>query len=139
MTKLKVNLKGSCLCGQVTYHITGECDKFYFCHCQRCRKATGSAHASNLLFEYATAEWTSGEHLLKQYKVPEAERFANVFCEHCGSRMPRINREHSFVVLPAGSLDSEPPLKPVARIFQNSRPEWSKASDELICYEEYPK
>jgi len=139
MTSEYLDLKGSCLCGAVSYQIKGNGEKFYFCHCERCRKATGSAHASNLLFKFDSAEWLSGEELLKFFKVPEAGRFANIFCSNCGSRMPRINREQNFVVVPAGSLDSEPTLKPVARIFENSRAEWSKGSEGLHSFEEYPE
>ena len=29
---------GSCLCGQVRFEIEGDFDRFFFCHCQRCRK-----------------------------------------------------------------------------------------------------
>ncbi len=35
--------KGSCLCGAVTYEFDGELGPIDFCHCRRCRKATGSA------------------------------------------------------------------------------------------------
>lgn len=39
---------GSCLCGEVTFEIEGDFEDFYLCHCERCRKDTGSAHAANL-------------------------------------------------------------------------------------------
>ena len=39
---------GSCLCGDVRFIIEGEFKSFYLCHCNYCRKDTGSAHAANL-------------------------------------------------------------------------------------------
>ncbi len=42
------SLTGSCLCGEVRYTATGEESRFYHCHCKRCRKASGTGHASNL-------------------------------------------------------------------------------------------
>ncbi|RPH66319.1 MAG: aldehyde-activating protein, partial [Hyphomicrobiales bacterium] len=39
---------GSCLCGDVRFEIAGDFEKFYLCHCSRCRKDTGSAHGANL-------------------------------------------------------------------------------------------
>jgi len=39
---------GSCLCGEVRFEIEGEFERFYLCHCEFCRKDTGSAHAANL-------------------------------------------------------------------------------------------
>src|SRR6202034_265236 len=41
-------VKGSCLCGAVKYEVTGEPKRFYHCHCSRCRKVTGTGHASNM-------------------------------------------------------------------------------------------
>ena len=39
---------GSCLCGEVQYQVVGNLGIFQYCHCSRCQKFTGSAHAANL-------------------------------------------------------------------------------------------
>jgi hypothetical protein len=131
-------LKGSCLCGAVKYVVTGEAKRFYHCHCSRCRKATGTGHASNLFVQPGTLEWLGGEELVRTYKVPEAQRFANAFCTTCGSRLPREAKAMGFVVIPAGSLDVEPPIGPQARIFTGSRAQWSCPDGEMTAYEDYP-
>ena len=41
----QITVKGGCLCGSVQYEVTGETKRFYHCHCERCRKATGTGHA----------------------------------------------------------------------------------------------
>ncbi len=133
------SLSGSCLCGSVQYEISGEAQRFYHCHCERCRKTTGSGHASNLLVTPETClTWVAGESLLKRYKVPEAERFYNCFCSQCGSPMPRVVPQLSAVIIPAGTLDGEPPIKPGARIFWDSRSQWSCSDNELPVHAEYP-
>ncbi len=132
-------LTGSCLCGAVQYEINGEAERFYHCHCQRCRKLTGSANASNLLVTpLESLTWTKGETLLKRYKVPEAERFYNCFCSECGSPMPRVVPELGGVLIAAGSLNEEPPILPSARIFWESRAEWTCPDENLPVYAEYP-
>ena len=134
----KYTVKGSCLCGSVQYEVSGEAQRFYHCHCKRCRKATGTGHASNLLITPKTAiSWTQGEDYLMRYKVPEAERFFNCFCKQCGSPMPRVVPELDGVLIAAGSLDSDPPFPPQAHIFWDSRAKWS-CSDDLPVYSEYP-
>lgn len=134
-----VSLTGSCLCGSVQYAIKGELQRFYHCHCQRCRKTTGTGHASNLLVTpLGSLTWRSGEALLRRYKVPEAERFYNCFCSRCGSPLPRVLPELDGVLIPAGTLDAEPPLQPLARIFWDSRAPWSCAGDGIPVYPEYP-
>ncbi|MBI5115840.1 GFA family protein [Candidatus Poribacteria bacterium] len=136
MTSL--TLRGSCLCGSVQYEISGEPAKFYHCHCQRCRKATGTGHASNLLVKPGAIKWLKGEELIKAYKVPEAKRFTSRFCSKCGSQVPRYVKETDFIVIPAGSLDSAPTIQPQARIFWDSRADWSCSGDDLPTYSEYP-
>jgi hypothetical protein len=129
--------RGSCLCGAVQYEISGEPARFYHCHCKRCRKASGTAHASNLLIRPGAIHWLKGEELIKSYKVPEAKRFTNCFCANCGGRLPRYVQETDFIVIPAGSLDSEAAIRPQARIFWDSRADWS-CRDDLPVYSEYP-
>ena len=129
---------GSCLCGSVAFEITGKVLGFFHCHCERCRKASGTGHASNILLKPDTVQWTAGESLLSYYKVPEAKRFATHFCSNCGSLMPRIASDMSIAVIPAGSLDHEPGIEPQARIFGGSRTEWSCDGSEIPIFDEYP-
>ena len=134
----QVSVKGSCLCGGVKYEVSGDVERFYHCHCQRCRKTTGTGNASNLLMTPQTAiTWLQGEELLARYKVPEAERFYNCFCKNCGAPMPRVVPELDGVLIGAGSLDSPAPIAPQGRIFWDSRVEWS-CEDDLPVYAEYP-
>ena len=134
----QTTLRGSCLCGAVRYEATGEPQRFVHCHCSRCRKATGTGHASNLFLQPGTLRWTSGAEQVRAFKLPQAKRFTNVFCAACGSRLPRHAKEGEFVVIPAGSLDDEPPIKPQARIFEGSRAAWSCSGDALPAYADYP-
>jgi hypothetical protein len=83
-------------------------------------------------------DWTAGDDLLKYYKVPDAKRFATVFCSVCGSLMPRVAPDMSIAVVPAGTLDNDPGIRPEGRIFQDSRAPWSCDSGDLACHETYP-
>lgn len=129
-------LRGSCLCGAVKYEASGVPQRFYHCHCSRCRKATGTGHASNLFLQPGTLNWLSGEGQVHAFKVPSAKRFTNVFCATCGSRLPR-QAGADAVVIPAGSLDDEAPIAPQARIFAGSKASWSCGGDGLPEFDEY--
>lgn len=134
----QITLNGGCLCGAVRYVCSGEPARFYHCHCRRCRKASGTGHATNFMLKPGEVDWLQGEDRLGRYKVPDAERFATCFCQTCGSPLPRVVPELGLVVIPAGSLDSEPPLRPQARIFWDSRADWSCAAGDLPVFAEYP-
>lgn len=133
----EVTVEGSCLCGSVKYRATGEAKRFSHCHCQRCRKATGTGHATNLFISPQTSiTWLQGEALLVKYKVPEAEIFYNCFCQKCGGPMPRVFSHVDVVAIPAGSLDTPLPISPQHRIFVDSGADWA-CSDDLPGYAEY--
>jgi len=129
-------LSGSCLCGDINYTATGEERAFFHCHCSRCRKASGTGHASNL-FVQGTLAWDRGKDLVRNYQLPEAERFTNTFCSKCGGRVPRFIESMGMVFIPAGSLDDEPGMGPQARIFKGSRAAWSCEASALPEFDEY--
>jgi hypothetical protein len=133
----QTGLNGSCLCGAVKYKVTGEPKRFFHCHCSRCRKATGTGHASNLFVQPGVLAWLQGEEQIRAFKVPEAQRFTNSFCITCGSRLPRQAKGTDIVLIPSGSLDGDAPIKPQARIFSGSRASWSCSGDGLPVYDEY--
>jgi len=131
-------LGGSCLCGAVTYRVKAPFLQFAHCHCGRCRKATGTGHATNLYAEPANFEWLTGKELTVRYDLPSARSFATTFCRSCGSPLPHHTRSGRSVVIPAGSLDDMPELMPQARIFWNSRVEWTCTSADVPRFAELP-
>jgi hypothetical protein len=124
-------LRGSCLCGGVAYAIRGEIQRIHNCHCQRCRRARGAAHATNLFVAADALRFTRGEELLESYKIPEAQRFTQVFCRVCGSKLPRVDRERGYAVVPMGSLDDDPGRGPERHIFVGSKAPWFEIADDL--------
>jgi len=130
-------LRGACLCGAVTYEVETPFLRFAHCHCSRCRRATGSSHASNLYLAPRQFRWTSGQQLIKRYDLPSAQSFSTTFCTACGAPLPHHTRSGLEMVVPAGSLDVDPGLAPQAHIFFTSRPEWSCLDRELPAFPEY--
>ena len=118
------NVTGSCLCGSVTFELIGEVDGFYLCHCLRCRRSTGSAHASNIFTKPENIKWLSGEDLIKRYELPEVDRFMKQFCSKCGSGVPYVNRLRTKLVIPAGSLTEQFEAPPGQNIFWESKAKW---------------
>ncbi|MBD1835671.1 GFA family protein [Cyanobacteria bacterium FACHB-472] len=43
------------------------------------------------------------------------------FCSHCGCPIPLLTRNGKIMVIPAGSLDTAPPITPMDHIFWASR------------------
>jgi hypothetical protein len=130
--------EGSCLCGAVAYEVEGQPMLMQSCHCQRCRRARGAAHGTNIFYKADQFRWMRGEALLDEYKLPEARFYTTSFCRQCGGAMPRISKERGIVVIPAGSLDTDPPTRPQWHVFTSYKAPWFEITDSLPQFPEMP-
>lgn len=134
---MSANYSGSCLCGAVRFEVTGEFERFYLCHCEYCRKDTGSAHAANLFSSSATLEWISGQDKTTVFNLPST-RHSRCFCSICGSALPWAHKQGRLLVVPAGSLNGEVRLKPDAHLFVSSRAGWDDGFGTVPMMERFP-
>ncbi len=74
---------GSCLCGTVKFTITDKIKNIVYCHCSLCRKAQGSAFATNGNVEIENFNFLSGQNNLTTYQYSENQ--TKLFCKTCGS------------------------------------------------------
>jgi hypothetical protein len=126
---------GSCLCGQVRFEIEAQFERFFLCHCEHCRKDTGSAHAANLFASGGDLKWLSGADRITQFQLPQT-RHARCFCSVCGSALPQW--QGTLLVVPAGSLDSEVHIRPDAHIFASSKAGWDEGLERLPSFDKLP-
>jgi hypothetical protein len=129
---------GSCLCAAVAYEATGEPMIMQNCHCQRCRRLRGTAYASNIFYKIPQFRWTRGADLVAEYKLPEARFYTSAFCRQCAGFVPKVAVERGLVVIPAGSLDTDPPLRPQRHVFTNYKASWFDITDTLPQFAEAP-
>ena len=121
---------GSCLCGAVAYEVRGEFGPAAFCHCRRCRKASGSAFASNISVNVRDFAFVRGDEHLKTCSTSECVH--RYFCGTCGS--PLLSRRDSMpaiVRLRIGTLDTPLHKGPEMHIFVGSKAEWLEITDAL--------
>ncbi|NOH31482.1 GFA family protein [Vibrio mediterranei] len=120
MTK---TIAGGCLCGSVRFEVQDSFENFYFCHCEQCRRVTGSSHASNAITHKNNIVWTKGEKLTVRFDHPSGA-FTKVFCSRCGSGLPHDSQNGKDLVVPVGCLDTALSLSPNAQIFCSEKTEW---------------
>lgn len=131
-------LTGSCLCGSVQYQFVEPIKVFQYCHCSRCQKVTGSAHAANLIIDPKQFQWLRGKDCVRRFELPEAKHFATSFCAQCGAALPWKTQSGRAVIVPAGSLDSDPKIKPMHNIYIANMAPWYTPVDSLIKYNALP-
>lgn len=126
--------RGSCLCGKVRYVIDGELGPIVYCHCSMCRKAQGSAYATNAPVDASTFHVASGADALTDYATPDGKH--RVFCRHCGSPLiSRLDSDPDTVRIRIGTLDTPIAARPVAHIYATSKAEWDTILDDLPQYQ----
>ncbi len=129
---------GGCQCGDVAFDYVGTPKLMMNCHCSRCRKVKGAAHATNAFVPIEQFQWIKGQDRIKNYDHAEAARFGNAFCLQCGSPVPRESGGTGAMNIPVGSLDDAPGVEARGHIFMGSKAPWFEVSDELPQWDEMP-
>lgn len=126
--------QGSCLCGKVKFTLSAEINDIVYCHCSQCRKAQGSAFATNANIKLESFNFMSGEDNLTTYKYSEEQ--IKYFCKTCGS--PIMSKNSSLpenIRIRLGTIESDITERPEAHIFVSSKANWDEITDELPQYE----
>ncbi len=133
---MEESVTGSCLCGGVRYEVRLPFALFGHCHCSRCRKKTGTGHATAAIVAPAAFSWAKGEELVVRYDLPTARSFATAFCRVCGSPLPHATRSGREVIVPAGSMDEDPGVTTDHHGYWGSRAVWLDCGSHLPRFDE---
>lgn len=124
-------ITGSCLCGGVTYEISGKVGEIVHCHCQTCRKAHGAAFSS--VAAVADADFKlSGAQALRRYESsPGKWRY---FCSNCGSQIYAKREGTPHLILRLGTLDTDPCTVEKSHIWVSQKASWYSINQPLPEY-----
>lgn len=127
-----MSLGGACLCGEVTYEITGQPRDIINCHCSRCRRHTGHFMAATGT-DADSLEISEGESL-RWYATADVEYG---FCGTCGSTLFwRTSRRPGYVAIAAGTLTPPTGLKTIAAIYTDYSSDYHSFDPEVPTYRE---
>lgn len=128
--------KGSCLCGSVEITVTGEISDIIHCHCSLCRKASGSAYATNGFVNVLGFEINNGQELVSSFESrPGKFRY---FCSKCASPIYSSNeQDKTRIRIRLGILDSDILEKPMSHNFVTSKANWEDLDAVLPRYEQH--
>ena len=130
-------ISGGCLCGGVKYSIKNSFEFLLFCHCDQCRRITGSAHASNLFSTTDSLTWDQGQSFVEVFRHPKGD-FTKAFCRQCGSGLPYTTQSGHAVIVPAGSLNGDPNVGKKAEVFLSERTAWTPSVTKTDTFEHFP-
>jgi hypothetical protein len=120
----------------VALEVEGGITSIIHCHCSKCRKASGTAYATNGFVQRSGFRLTRGEELIRRFESTPG-RYRH-FCGQCGSPLYSENSaDPSRVRLRLGILDSEITERPMSHNFVTSKACWEDLDAQLPRYEAY--
>ena len=127
-------ISGSCLCGQVTYEISGSVGDIVHCHCKTCRKAHGAAFSS--VAAVPDSKFTlSGQEKLSSYESSQGKR--RYFCSNCGTQIYAKRTDAGHIILRLGSLDDDPDSGEKNHIWVLQKASWYSIDSSLPQCQEF--
>ncbi|WP_081849895.1 GFA family protein [Marinobacterium lacunae] len=115
-------MKGSCLCGAVTYELDQIDMPIGHCHCNTCRKAHAAAFNTTAGVLREHFRWLTGEDTLSVFESSPGK--LRHFCSVCGSHLmaERVGKPH--VVVRVATLDDDPGMSPQYHIWTSHNQPW---------------
>ena len=79
--------EGGCLCGGISYCVSGEPNHVILCHCRFCQRATGGAYMVETLFDKDAFTLSKGEPAVYRHVSEGSGKEVLVhFCPNCGTK-----------------------------------------------------
>lgn len=121
---------GSCLCGGVQFRIEAELEPIQVCHCSQCRKAQGTAFATNTPVSSTDFHLVTGAELITAFESSLGKQRA--FCSRCGSPIYSCRDTLPGVLRIRVGLINEPlSVRPQTHYHAGSKANWWSIDDGL--------
>ena len=131
-------LRGSCLCGAVTFETAATPRRLVNCYCSVCRRRSGGGLTSALFAPTDAFRWLSGKKRVRHYALPAPRTYAADFCAACGSALPLVVTGSPVAILPAGAIDSALAPLPAVHLYVGSKAAWCEINDAGEQFAELP-
>lgn len=115
---------GRCLCGRISYTVTGEPLATAVCHCKNCQRQSGGAFSVNVIIEDIRLE-IIGELTTFEDLGDSGNKVYRRFCGACGSPiLSALGGMPGLVALKAGTLDDVSGIQPSLQVWCDSKQDW---------------
>ncbi|KAL6246735.1 hypothetical protein RBB50_006042 [Rhinocladiella similis] len=97
---LAVDARGACLCGGVTFELSGPPEAVLKCYCDHCQKNAGGPFQIVARYDKNLVSVKTGQDLLTQYRLTDTQSGSpkyKVFCRTCGCTLWTVPTKHGDV------------------------------------------
>lgn len=119
---------GRCYCGAVSFEVDGQSDWVGHCHCESCRRASGSVMTTFAGFRIEQVTFTGAD----PNRFSTDDGVTRSFCGRCGSPVSFQHRkEPGEIHLHLGLFDDIDQLPAEDHSFRNEKADWLTADEQL--------
>ena len=109
------------------------------CHCDDCRKVTGSSFSTNALVELEDVTVTKGTPSTYQHSADSGNVKTMEFCSECGSQLFSENSARPGIkIVKVGSIDDASFVRPSENLYCSRALPFTHLADDLDNFEEMP-
>lgn len=128
--------QGRCLCGAVRFSVENPPVRMAQCHCEQCRRSTGTGHIVQAFFKREDVS-ISGETTIYKSVADSGSERERHFCPTCGSRLFAENAKNPAVIgIAAGAFDDSSWFKPGVNLYASQRPVWDVVDADIEAHSE---
>ena len=121
-------LSGHCYCGAVSFEVSGSSDWIGHCHCESCRRHSGSVMTTFAGFRPDQVTFTGAT----PNRFSSDDGVTRSFCGKCGSPVCYESTDQAGSIhLHLGLFDDLEPLKPMDHSFLDEKASWFSADEHL--------
>jgi hypothetical protein len=131
----KQTATGHCLCGAIRFTARTEPLSTNYCHCESCRRHTGSAVAAFVTFPKDSVEWSGAERM----RYRSSPLVVRSFCGNCGSPLAYEHENSAEQIdLYLGAFDDPADFPPRKHVHCRERVAWFETTDHAPRYRADP-
>ena len=131
---------GCCLCGGVAFEYNGVVGPANYCHCEDCRRCTGSSFNIGVRLVRSEFRITSGTPRGFTKRGDSSQELTRHFCPNCGSPLFTSAPKHpDLVYVKAGVLDDPSLVQPTHENWVASAVAWRNISPDLRSFHKGPE
>lgn len=138
MDKIKLPIRGGCLCGAVRYEIVDQPLGAGNCHCRTCQKSVGTPYMPVLFVHYKALRIFGYYKVFKTLSASE-NIMHRAFCPQCGTSLFGKNSGTDKVrPVNASTLDDPSIYQPQMDFWVSDAQPWDLMDPELPKFDENP-
>ncbi|MFZ1468703.1 MAG: GFA family protein [Paracoccaceae bacterium] len=129
---------GKCLCSAVTYVADGPPIIVAQCHCEACRRSSGTGHTVGAMFR-SDAVIVIGNLSEFSYSSDKDSTVTKAFCAQCGSPIHGRNTGMpGHLTLTLGTMVDANGLDISVVIYESEKPHWDQLGPNIVSFATQP-